>query len=187
MMPVNWYDEAFTEIVEYRMPYKISRYYPIWKAVLDFIPERNSILDIGCGTGQFAQMVIENGRKCIGVDFSDVALKQAKKFNPESEFIKADIDKLEQLSVNYEHIDTVVFVEVLEHIQNDINALIYYAADKPVVLTLPMFLSESHVRCFYTKNAIIERYDMFDFDSIINIEKSRIFICSCRRHESLPR
>jgi SAM-dependent methyltransferase len=172
----EWYDRAFAEREEYKKPYAQSVYYPLWQMALSFIRPGDAILDLGCGTGQFAQMCEENGHPYIGVDFSKEALRQARLVNPETEFIQADLDRLDVLPVEYSQMDTVTFVEVLEHLEDDIKALIFYGRDKPVVMTLPDFMADGHLRCFYDKDDIVERYKQFEFFEITQV--GRIFVCS---------
>ena len=45
-------------------------YNHISRFVLDLIPKNGKILDIGCGTGLFAQQYLTNGGSAVGIDIS---------------------------------------------------------------------------------------------------------------------
>ena len=61
-----------------------STYYHLWRAVLDKLKPRCSILDVGCGPGQFAKLCVEDGHLCVGIDFSQVAIEQGRKNDHEA-------------------------------------------------------------------------------------------------------
>jgi SAM-dependent methyltransferase len=163
----EWYDKVFAENDEYNRHYDQSRYFDLWTAIVHMLFPREKVLDIGCGPGQFAQMCVDHGHDYVGVDFSQVAIETAVGMEiPHAYFIHADVSKLGMLPVDYDKIDVVTFVEVLEHIDNDIEVLGYYAQGKPVILTLPDFMAISHVRSFNDENEIRERYKNFLFTRI---------------------
>jgi ubiquinone/menaquinone biosynthesis C-methylase UbiE len=53
------------------------------------VPPNMRVLDLGCGNGDFLSEL--NPKFGLGVDFSDQAIKQAKKTHPQLEFILADV------------------------------------------------------------------------------------------------
>ena len=57
----------------------------------------SSLLDLGCGTGEYSYLMTKLGLKVVGVDRSHQMLKIAKKKyykNPKLKFLKSDIEKL---------------------------------------------------------------------------------------------
>lgn len=57
----------------------------------------SSLLDLGCGTGEYSYLMTKLGLKVVGVDRSYQMLKIAKKKyykNPKLKFLKSDIEKL---------------------------------------------------------------------------------------------
>lgn len=54
-----------------------------------------SILDLGCGTGQLTQQIATAGVEVIGIDYATSMLDQAQKNYPNLRFIVADARKLE--------------------------------------------------------------------------------------------
>ena len=185
----EWYNKAFGTSDEYHGSYQDSRYLPLWTAIVSMLFPEERVLDIGCGPGQFAQMCVEHGHEYIGVDFSKVAIDMAIKLALERTlFIQRDVSLLQPLPfmVNYDLIGVVTFVEVLEHLDNDIEVLDYYAKDKPVILTVPDFMAEGHVRCFNNEGEIRDRYTNFMFTRIEKI--GRIFVAQgqSRNHKLVP-
>ncbi|CAG1006420.1 hypothetical protein ANAEL_03420 [Anaerolineales bacterium] len=75
-----------------------QRLQPGVKKILDSIREDESVLDLGCGNGNFLRELIQRGHKAslLGVDFSLPLLREAES-SPGVEFREVD---LSQLSVN---------------------------------------------------------------------------------------
>ncbi len=58
--------------------------------ILQYIPPKARILDLCCGTGQLAQMLIDRGYQVTGLDGSKEMLRFARENAPDGEFIVAD-------------------------------------------------------------------------------------------------
>jgi 2-polyprenyl-3-methyl-5-hydroxy-6-metoxy-1,4-benzoquinol methylase len=144
-----------------------SIYYLIWKDILNKLNNTEKILDLGCGVGQFAKLLIKNGKKYLfGIDFSEEAILQAKKNNigDESAFIWADLNQI-NFDGSKNVYDTVLICEVLEHIENDLDILNKIHKDKRVIFSVPNYMSKGHVRCFNNFDEIINRYSkLIEFD-----------------------
>lgn len=68
-----------------------------YEKVLSLInPEGFSILDFGCGRGDFYGFLREKNISCsyVGVDINPVLIKQAKTKYPEAEFLNIDIEEV---------------------------------------------------------------------------------------------
>ena len=64
----------------FRQPYRHSCYYPMFRAVLKKLKDQGvaRVLEVGCGTGGFAHMVLDDGAiEYRGFDFSSEAVRQA--------------------------------------------------------------------------------------------------------------
>lgn len=53
-----------------------------------------NILDIGSGNGELISLLVENGTKATGIDFSEKSVEVALKHSPSAEIIVGDIRKL---------------------------------------------------------------------------------------------
>jgi SAM-dependent methyltransferase len=64
--------------------------------VLDGLPARAKVLDLGCGTGSpVAKHIVQKGFKLIGIDQSKKMLEIAKLVVPEGEFVNGDMVEIE--------------------------------------------------------------------------------------------
>jgi 2-polyprenyl-3-methyl-5-hydroxy-6-metoxy-1,4-benzoquinol methylase len=79
-----------------------------------------SILDIGCGVGQFTPMFLQKFKRVVGLDMSEAFLKVARKANNKIEYIVGcgETFKLD------EKFDTVSMNMLLEHVDDPIALLI---------------------------------------------------------------
>lgn len=59
---------------------------PVLKKFLSIIPQDETILDIGCGTGYETRRIKELGFNVTGIDFSEASIKIAKQHSPEIDF-----------------------------------------------------------------------------------------------------
>ena len=177
-MAPGWYDSNISE--SYYYPYYKSHYYPLWTVVLDRIIRNKdcSILEVGCGTGQFASMLSENGiSSYCGFDFSYKRIEQAKKINSNISFVVADAfvtDLFETYTYN-----SIVCMEVLEHIDDDIGLISRVPFGKRFYGTVPNFPEVNHVRHFSSTDDVVERYKEYfaDFSvTKVRIDDSMFFV-----------
>jgi len=146
----EWYNEVFSnggsEKV-YFLKYSETPWYPVWKKIVSKISNHGStsILDIGCGPGQFANCVIDSISSIdyVGIDFSNTAISFANQLNLSARFIVADATNYDYSSLTY---DIVVITEFLEHIHDDILILEKLKPGSIILATLPNMDSEGHVR-----------------------------------------
>jgi len=158
-LPVEFYNENIgdTELAEPEN----SNWYPIYKIVLGFLPPPHmnpSILDVGCGTGMFAKLLYKYGyTRYSGFDFSAVRVKIARKVVPNFSFFKKNMLDRGMQDI-YPLYDNIVALEVLEHIENDIEFLRSIPAGKTIIFSVPNYLSRTHVRAFPNQETVRERY-----------------------------
>jgi len=117
------------------------------------------ILDVGCGTGQFANLLFDNGYlNYFGIDISGVAIECAKKvnYNHEDKFLTGSIFDIDK---EYLQCEALVCLEVLEHIEKDIELLKFFDKGTKVFLSVPSFDSLNHIRTFQTADDVHERYN----------------------------
>lgn len=135
------------------------------------------IVDLGCGTGQFAQMAADLGiGSYVGIDFSQEAITMASKIKlPDSySFVVGDLKpKTAQVQEGYtaqspdvltEALKTdapltvVVTSEFLEHVPWDIPLLTSLPLGTYVIGSVPNQDSEGHVRWFGSVSDVVKRY-----------------------------
>jgi SAM-dependent methyltransferase len=165
-MDANWYDQVYSNSDAYRCDYTQSPYYFSWCVIADRILRsgHRRVLEIGCGSGQFAAMLRDQGiAEYVGLDFSPAAVAIAKKAAPSYRFVVGDA----RSSSIYSEFDyeTLVCTEVLEHIDDDLAVVAKFAPTKRCICTVPNFPYVSHVRHFDGIDAVRARYEPF-FDRL---------------------
>ena len=70
----------------------------------DFMRPRGLVADMGCGPGEVARFLKDLGVDVIGVDLSSRMLGEARRLNPDIEFLQGDILKLDLRDAHLEGI-----------------------------------------------------------------------------------
>ena len=161
-MPPLYYDEAFRTDQHFRIPFYKSAYYPTWLVVADRLRRYGctAILDVGCGPGQFAELVSDwDFTRYTGLDFSPEAIRMAQDRAPRFSFKIGDIRDPR----TYEGIafDAIVCMEVLEHLHEDLRVIECFRSGARCLMTVPNFPWRSHVRHFESGEAVSARYGRF--------------------------
>jgi SAM-dependent methyltransferase len=173
--PSQWYDAAYSNINSYHVHYCQSCYYFSWTVIADRIVRANltCVLEIGCGPGQFAALLRDQGiRTYTGLDFSPTAIQMAMKNAPEFTFIVDDAKTSDVYSTS--DFDVIVCTEVLEHIEEDLMVVSRFPPGIRCICTVPNFPHDSHVRHFKSADDVKARYGvLFDSLSITTLKGSR--------------
>lgn len=85
----------------------------------------NRVLDAGCGVGNFFSALTERIELGVGIDLSPVNIADARQRFAQHRnirFLQADLDEQADVLRN-ERFDTVVCLDVLEHIEDDLSLL----------------------------------------------------------------
>lgn len=158
----DWYDRAYRSVAEYHVRYPRSRYYFLWTVIVDRLRRDSirSVLEIGCGPGQLAAFLMDQGlEKYVGLDFSEAAIDLAKANSSRGRFLVGDA-RSSEIYVDVEH-DAIICTEVLEHIEDDLIVVSRFRPGKRCLCSVPSFPYESHVRHFDTAQAVEDRYGVF--------------------------
>ena len=159
----EYYDSIYSASEKYQTHGSDSVYKSAWEHIQTILNKRKatSILDLGCGPGQFAEYLAETGYELeyVGIDFSSVAIEQARKRCPQYSFYE-EVLPLKSYS-QFGDSDILICTEVLEHIENDLALLESYPRGKFLILTVPNFDSFGHIRYFLESNEVLERYAHF--------------------------
>lgn len=162
MKGADYYDKVYLRTRHYRGPPEESPYYPLWKAILELIGEEvhlyQTILDVGCGPGQFGQLCVKAGHVYTGVDYSPVAIELAKAKKDNGRYYRADI-RYDQSCIKEGNYTLLTGIEFFEHITKDIQLVQAIPKGKRVIITGPSYDSVEHVRYFPTVDDLTERYE----------------------------
>jgi SAM-dependent methyltransferase len=99
---------------------------PLHAAVLEHAGT-GALLDLGCGTGEFARYATDRGATVTGVDLDGAAVAAAALRVPEAEFMVGDA-----VDPPPGPFDAVVAMQLLEHVANPVAVL--RAAPAPIVV-----------------------------------------------------
>jgi SAM-dependent methyltransferase len=154
---------------EYVKHYKKTFYYPVWQHIVKYVRqiERPKILEIGCGAGQLAHFLYDEGfRDYRGIDIDPGMIKIARQ-NSGQDFFMADIKNKESYSEDY---NTIIATEVLEHLENDLEIFKNLKKNVNFLFTLPSFKCNGHLRWFNSAPEITNYY----FDCLYIKELKRL-------------
>lgn len=139
----------------------------------------NRILEVGCALGNFTKKIINREFVCV-IDIEEGYIKTIKDaFKNIANFkaFKYDISSPEVRELKQERFDTIICLNVLEHIEKDRTALenMYYLLQEGgyLCLVVPAFQSifgemdktDNHYRR-YTKKQILEKVEKTGFNVI---------------------
>lgn len=173
---VSWYDEEYLKYDEEYLKYIYSKEYwcyNFWKTIIDSVGQKEKIGDFGCGTGILAYISKRNKKTYKrGIDYSKVAIDIAKQLNPTSNFVVGNI--LDKSTYDFDY-DIAIFSEVLEHIDDDLEVISLVEKKKRIILSVPNYDYESHVRFFENEKDVCNRYEeLIDIEKILTIVISPI-------------
>lgn len=173
--PASYYENHFTENKGFQVHYKDSYYYVAWTQVLVFLKKVNAttILEIGCGTGQFAEYLQDEGYgNYEGFDFAQKAVDMAQTRSGMNFYWGDALDK----SLYNHEFSVAICLEVLEHVEKDFQILTNIPMGRDIIFSVPNFDAPSHVRWFTSIRQIKKRYFKFiDIKEIVPI--GNLYIC----------
>jgi len=170
---MEWYDAIYDDSIKngdsyanhwVGMPNRLVTWYPA------LLLASGPIFEIGCGPGHLADMCVAYGKTYVkGIDYSSVAIKMAKKILP-GRFQVADALACKCLLDELDY-ETVVILEVLEHVFDDLAVISGIPVGKEVVASVPNFHTEGHARWFANTQQVKKRYSrLLDIDCIVTEE-----------------
>jgi len=161
----------------YSHEYPSEKYIPIYNIIIDFInhikTKHKTILDIGCGVGEFAkQLSYQNSIEYLGFDFSENAIKKAKEKVPDfsNKFFVGNAYNLDDISYDY---NIAIAVEVLEHL-DDIQIIKQLPSNSYFIATLPNFWANNNAHLRVYKNIFSIYIRFFRYLKILNWKKHRL-------------
>jgi SAM-dependent methyltransferase len=171
------YDAMFSEGGSdgiFDLPYRRSGYYPLFRAVARLLQQRQpaSVLEVGCGTGAMAHLLFDRTTLDYrGFDFSPLAVDKARaRTGRRDAFYVADATAAATYAG--QHRDAIVCTEVLEHIEQDREAMAHWPTGTWCVCSVPNYDADTHVRLFRTEEEVRERYGaLIDIQHIHRLHK----------------
>jgi 2-polyprenyl-3-methyl-5-hydroxy-6-metoxy-1,4-benzoquinol methylase len=168
----DYYDDMYLHDDRTYERSRASPYYPLFSKVCQLAKEAElgTVLEVGCGSGVLAEMLIASGMRYEGFDISPVAIEKARKRNPEGRFFVGDATDPAAYRAPY---DLLVCCEVLEHVDEDLAAMGSWKSGSTCICSVPNFDYESHVRFFHSVEQVRERYGgLLDIRRVERVAKS---------------
>lgn len=157
-----FYDAAMTDAHEPAMlPLEESPWLELYRWASWLVPFGCPIIDLGCGTGRFAeQMRLRNNTaNFVGIDFSPAAIDECRRYVPDwaDQFHVGD---LREWRPDPHRLSNTVYtcLETLEHLENDIEVVRRIPVGHEFVFSVPNFGGEAHLRCFQNPSDAWDRY-----------------------------
>lgn len=162
----EWYDTAMTEPdAPAMLPLEESPWLPMYEALVAMIQENEEVVDLGCGTGRFIELLRRNKHDApiTAIDWSPAAIEEAFAYfggNGSKQTTSFRLEDLNEWEPDPERAGNTVYVcsEVLEHLGDDLGLVTRIPPGHRFLLTVPNFDSESHVRVFVGAGDVWERY-----------------------------
>jgi len=166
--PTSFYDDAYRTDPNLTADADVSTFGPLWREMARRVPMTASVIEIGCGAGQLASLVVDNVPTYNGVDSSTVAIDAARKrvHAKHAVFSVAEASSFEiawpimrLIAPTVKAKPLIVACELLEHLADDQDVgLLRVFWGERVLLSLPTRDSESHVRFFPDEASVRARY-----------------------------
>lgn len=168
----EYYDEIYKTSAEYQKRLASqSMYFHIWRKIPPMLKKTERLVEIGCGVGLTAKLLLDNRYRYIqGIDFSGEAIQRAKKNNVRDAHRFA-IRDIRNMTCIDENADTVLCLETLEHLTDDLYVINILPKGIKFIFSVPDFMCESHIRCFKNEEEIKQRYNNLEF---LSISKNKI-------------
>ena len=104
-----------------------------------------TVLDVGCGTGAYSEALQLEGFECIDIDVNTESIEKTKNTNIQSLIMDAM-----KISFQDKAFDTVLLIEVLEHVADPLTVLaeVGRVAKKRILITVPNLEPLPHLAQF---------------------------------------
>lgn len=176
------------------LPLEESPWLDTYERVARMIDPHEEVVDLGCGTGRFVELLYRRDHyaRVTGIDWSATALAEAQSYaKPRHEEAVApdwQLCDLNEWCPDPLRAGNTVYVcsEVLEHLEDDLGLVRRIPPGHRLILTVPNFHSESHVRIFTGAGDVWERYSpLLNFRSwsMVGSERQGIHVVESRRRE----
>lgn len=164
-----FYDTAMTGAGEPAMlPLERSPWLELYRQASWLISPTHPVVDLGCGTGRFAEQLRRRGHsRYHGIDFSPAAVAECERYVPgldretdwHAEFEVAD---LREWQPDGDRSGATVYacLETLEHLEDDIELVRRVPVGHELVFSVPNHASVAHLRWFQQPSEAWDRYGL---------------------------
>lgn len=174
----EYMNKRFKEWKEYAVHYsKLNPFIlKMFQTALDWIDEygkETRICELGCGSGQFANMLFDHGyMEYTGIDFSSQAIELAKKANScyADQFVCENVFSYLWKEKNKDSL--FVLFEILEHINKDVELCNRIPKGSIIIFSVPNFKSFNHVHTFANLDSVQSKYKMFHIEKYLSLPAS---------------
>jgi len=115
------------------------------KMAFELISDGESIVEVGCSSGNFAALLKDRKHSYIGVDILSEKINEARKKFPNMNFVNCDI--IQNLYI-LKQATTVVSFQCLEHIKDDLKLINAIPFGTITIISVPNRNYKGHVRWF---------------------------------------
>lgn len=119
--------KEFAEIYDFFMKY--VNYDEWYKFLQMFIKKKGTILDLGCGTGEFILRFLKDGFTVVGVDLSEKMLEMSEKKLLKNNFIN-NYKLVKENIINYENINENNEIQQVDYIICNFDTVNYLKNEK---------------------------------------------------------
>jgi len=144
----------------YAKGYTTHQYEPVYKGILNclksYTAPKPRILELGCGLGDMAELLLDAGYAYRGFDFSAEAVRISQERVSSGDFFVGNVYDDEP----YEGFDynTVIAIEILEHVA-DLTVIEKIKPGCRVIASVPNYWDDSHLRVYADpKIDIVKRF-----------------------------
>ena len=161
---------------------KISTQDDMRRDALQSVGSEGLIVEVGCGIGNFAKLVQEEGwgDRYLGVDMDVKKIRMAMEFFPDLLFECLNLEHyIDAVDIILENAKTFCAFQTLEHIGTmgggeDIGVLKRLKPGTKIILSLPDYKSKDHKR-WMPKDDWVERYRrVIDIEGVKSYNLSKI-------------
>lgn len=182
----EFYDRAMTGEGEPAMlPLEDSPWRPLYEQAAAWIHPSHPVVDLGCGTGRFAECLRRQGHHVYrGIDFSALALAECIDYVPlhdadtewSASFECCDLREWEP-DLAVPTTTTYVCLETLEHLRDDRDLVRRVPAGYEFIFSVPNYGGEAHLRTFQNVSDAWVRYaPLLDFYGWARIGSGRYVV-----------